>query len=469
MPIVRCLLTLLLACIVGGVIILWPHSPLWTQSLPNVHELVQFSQNGKSLIVAEGWCTNSAPTATPALVYFDLKTGKKTKRIPLTFPQGTFINKYWITPDAQTILAQVSTAKEGYNVSTGGTSLVAFDVASSKQLRGPLPTTNLHELQFSPDRRWFWYLGSGGDVSDLELSKTKVDAGLRNIIHIASAADFRHVLSILYDPSKQAFHHVGFFPDQPRIAVLYTQWPGKSLLELAMESPEELQQLQQVMEIWDLQTGKKTHSSLMPTTHRWYKIEKTICQNIYVRGTKVNPLKTFESLEELSRVSWLCEKELEASIEPMVSSTRPLTPTTPVPVMNYLPVSRHCMGFGDNWVCHSIVHDRTNVKLANVLRWIDAKTGTKLMDGIYPGHTICVKDRPSGKTRIEIVVKAGLNMRISDKGEYLVQADYVNHTLDLWNANPPSRWPYALATGLLICIIMMLLGRIRKVRRIGTA
>lgn len=114
------------------------------------------------------------------------------------------------------------------------------------------------------------------------------------------------------------------------------------------------------------------------------------------------------------------------------------------------------MGFGDEWVCHSIVHDRINLKYGTTLRLIDARIGTRLLDGIYPGHTICVKDRPSGKTRIEIVVKAGLNMRISDDGQYLAQADYIHKTLDLWNANPASRWPSAVIAGVLICILMML-------------
>jgi len=461
MRIGRIILTLLLAAIAGGVIILWPQSPLWTQTLPGIHELVQFSQDGKSLIVAEGWYTNAVPTATPALVYFDLKTGNVSKRIPLTFPPSTFINKYWLTPDAQTIFAQVSKAKEGYNVSTGGTSLVAFDVATSQQLRGPWSCSQAHDLEFSPDRRWFWYTMPETEVSDRELSLTKDYASLKHNIHVASTADFRDVLSIPFNPSTQAFHNVGSFADQPRVAVFYTKWSGKPLLELAKESPEKLQQLQQVMEIWDLQTGKKTHSSLMPDSHRWYEIEKAIGQNIYIRGSKVNPLKPWEVLGELSRVSWVSETELAATIEPMVSSSTPqLNPGSPV--MSYLPVSRHCLGFDDNWVCHSIVHDRDNVAIGGVLRWIDAKVGTRLMDNIYPGHTISVKDRSSGKTRIEIVVKAGLNMRISTDGQYLAQMDYIKHTLDLWNANPSSRWPYAVAVGVLICTVMMLWGRKRR-------
>lgn len=466
MRIGRIILTLLLATMAGGAIILWPQSPLWTYTFSAIPELVQFSQDGKSLIVAEGWHTNSVPTATPSLVFFDLKTGKVSQRLPLTFPPGTFIHKYWLTPDARTIFAQVSKAKEGYNVSTGGTSLVAYDVATSNQLCGPWPTTDMYDLKFSSDRRWFWYIAPETEVSDSQLNKEKDYASLKSKLHIASAADFRDVLSIPFNPMTQAFHNVGSFADQSRIAVLYTQWPGITLQKLVKDSPEKLQQLQQVLEIWDLQTGKMTNSSLMPATHRWYAIEKAIGQDIYVRGSKVNTLKKIESLEELARVSWVNERELKATIEPLVSSSKPqVIPGSPV--MSYLPVSRHCMGFGDDWVCHSIVHDRDNVAHVSALRLIDAKVGTRLMDNIYPGHTICVKERPSGKTRIEIVVKAGLNMRISDDGKYLAQLDYIHHTLDLWNANPRSRWPYAVAAGMLICIIMMLLGRKKKVRAVG--
>lgn len=461
----RFILSLLLATIAGGTVLLWPQSPLWMHTFSAIPELVQFSQDGKSLIVAEGWYTNSVPTAAPSLVFFDLKTGNVSQRLPLTFPPGTFIHKYWLTPDAQTIIAQVPQAKEGSNESIGGTSLVAYDVATSKQLREPLPSSHLHNLEFSPDRRWFWYIGPGSDVPPLEVKERKdyaSNAGLRNIIHIASAADFRNVLSIPYNPSTQAFHNVGFLADQNRIAVLYTVWPGKPLLEIFKESPEKLEQLQQMLEVWDLQTGKKTHSSLMPATHRWYAIEKAIDKNIYIRGSKVNTLKAAESLSEVAKVSWVSDKELITSLEPQVSSLRREASFT----ANFVPAtaSQHCMGFGDDWVCHSIIHDRDNVAIGSALRWIDAKAGTNLMDRAYPGHTICVKERPSGKTRIEIVVKAGLNMRISDDGQYLAQANYIHKTLELWNANPSSRWPYAVAAGVLICI-MMLFERKRKVNR----
>lgn len=464
MRIGRFILTLVLTAIACGTVMLWPHSPRWTQTVPGIHELVQFSQDSKSLIVAEGWCTNSVPTETASLAYFDLKSGKVTQRIPLTFPPGTFINKYWLTPDAQSIFAQVSTSREGYNVSTGGTSLVAYDVATGKQLCKPLPSTHMHFLEFSPDRRWFWYTMPETEVSDDELSKVKDYANRKNILRIASTADFRDVLSIAFNPSTQAFHCVGFLADHFRMAVLSTRWPGKSLLETAKNSPEKPQSLQQLLEVWDLQTGKKTHSSLMPDTHRWYAIEKAIGQDIFVRGNRKNPLKAWEDLGELSKVSWVSEHEVVTTVEPLVSSTIPSAANISPQLITHLSPRQRCMGFGDDWVCHAIVHDLSQSALSRFLQWMEAKVGMNLKQRRYPLQTICVIDRPSGKTRLEIPVKIGPHMLISDDGQHLAQTDYDNLTIELWDANPAWRWPYALAVGLLICIIMMLWGRKSKLR-----
>lgn len=458
----RIILALFLATIAGSIVVLWPQSPLWTQSIHPRHELAQYSQDGKSLIIADGWSTNSPPSDAPALVYFDLKTGQVTKRVPLTFTEKTFVNRFWLTPDAQTILAEVSTAvKENNGAYYGPRSLVAFDVATSKVLRGPWSCDRTQSLEFSRDRQWYCYSKSDGEISELELSITKDYSNLKSHLHIASASDFRDVLSIPFNPSEQAFHEVCFFDDEPKIAVLYTKWPGKPLMELAKESPERLQQLQQVLEIWDLKLGKMTISTQLPASHRWSRPVSAVNHTIYVKG-QVNEANVSENVTEVARVSLVEKGEVMISFEPLLSSSS-RSSTTRIAGFTTLVEYRHCISFGDDWVCHAILHDRDKIAgwFVDVISWIDAKCRTHLIDYVHPRLTVSVKDCRSGQKRLDISVADGPQLLISPDGRYLATPSYTTRTLELWNANP-TRWPYALSTSLLTLFLLLLEKRQRS-------
>jgi len=130
----------------------------------------------------------------------------------------------------------------------------------------------MHEAPFSVDRKWFVYTKSLGDRSAFSTDFKN----LKDVINIVSTDDFRVKHSIPYDPTTRTFHEFCFFEDETKLAILYTKWPGKTMMQLMKESPKKLEKLQQVLEVFDLTTGKMINTFNMPTTQRWNKVVKAL-------------------------------------------------------------------------------------------------------------------------------------------------------------------------------------------------
>ena len=266
-------LALLMGVVVGGYVLLRPQRPLWTEPIPACHELIGFAEDGASLIVSDGMQENHAVEAKPSLVYFDLQSGRELKRVLLTLPVKTFFNRFCLSPDGKTLMAMTSSANEAdSHACSGPTVLCSFDVATGRRLYHLPDFEVMHEAPFSVDRKWFVYTKSLGDRSAFSTDFKN----LKDVINIVSTDDFRVKHSIPYDPTTRTFHEFCFFEDETKLAILYTKWPGKTMMQLMKESPKKLEKLQQVLEVFDLTTGKMINTFNMPTTQRWNKVVKAL-------------------------------------------------------------------------------------------------------------------------------------------------------------------------------------------------
>lgn len=458
MPKLRMIFALLFATIAGGAVLLWPQRPLWTKPIPACHELVHYSLDGKSLVVAESFQENRRPEANASLVHYDLPTGRELKRIPLTFPDQTFISRFWLTPDCETIVCMVATAsKRDPRASNGNFSLVSIDVISGQRLNGPLSGEAIQDVHFSHDRKWFCFTKPDASLSDIEVSAMSDFSRLKSNIDVVSTADFRDVHSLSFNPSLRTFHEFCFFEDDSKMAILSTKWPGKTMLQLMNEAPEKLANLQQVLEVLDLQTGKVIQTCDMPLTHKWHKVVKADGQQFFVQGMNLKKTTASECYTDIVRLTF-DGKEPVGVIDPTLSSY------SRTDVATNQQDSRTEERFGDDWSVQLVSRDRRQMlsEVKGTVEWIDSNCGTKLMDWFLPMNTICVIDCQSGAKRLVVPYENAPQILVSNDGQYLAHATYEKPGLALWNANPNSCWPYAILTGTLTAFLVLALLRARR-------
>ncbi len=455
------LLALLLGVVVGGFVLLRPQRPLWIQPIPTCHELLQYSEDGKSLIVAEGMEENRALMPNASLVYYDLASGRETKRASLPFPEKTFINKVWLSSDAASIYAITSTAvtsqetgltEELSSRTYGGPGLpVSYDIATGRRLNGPLEYEDgRSEPHFSPHQKWFCYTKPIGERSAFSMDYKN----LKDTINVVSTEDFRVKHSIPYDPTTRTFHEFCFFEDETRLAILYTKWPGKPLLELMNESPEKLTTMQQVLEVFDLKTGKVIHTFNMPTTQRWNKVVKALKDQVYVEGA-----------DGILVVSFADEKNAVAAIDPILSSYNRIEAAPPALSQRNMEHGEFKM-FGDSWVAHLISRDSWMPgSWEKAVRWLDSQCGTTFSNWFKANYRIAITDRHTGLIRAEVPGNIVSQLLVSNDGHYLALATYEKPGLELWDANPGSRWPYAIAAGVApLLLVFVLVKSIKRFR-----
>jgi len=172
-----------------------------------------------------------------------------------------------------------------------------------------------------------------------------------------------------------------------------------------------------------------------------------------------------EGADSIVVVSFTDEKNAVAAIDPILSSYFRIEAAPAASSQRNMEHGELKL-FGDKWAAHLVSRDSwVPGSWEKTVIWLDSQCGTTFSNWFKPNYRIAVTDRKTGMIRAEIPANVVSQLIISNDGHYLALATYEKPGLELWDANPSSRWPNALAAGLSpLLLVFVLIRWIRKYR-----
>jgi hypothetical protein len=124
---------------------------------------------------------------------------------------------------------------------------------------------------------------------------------------------------------------------------------------------------------------------------------------------------------------------------------------------------------GDNWAAFFSIlppNRRPKSKFEEWRDWLAACLGSDMAPSKRMQLSARFVDRLSGAFRYELPRPVSHGVFISDDGRRMV-CPRGDDAIEVWDVNPPSRWPKALAAGVVITACILGFGRWRRRRELA--
>jgi hypothetical protein len=408
--------------LLGGAVWLWPVKALW-RSPPQAGFPRGFSPDGRIVV------TRLVPSQRhlspdlsvmrlvpaqrhlpPVVSRWDTETGKLLSKAYMQCEHPTRIKEVRPSPDGR--LALVG---EGFNSDPTREDFESgewflHDGMTGKRFAGPIPDVSFVPVEpFSPDGRFFWAM------RDPEAWPRP------SSIHSGATGELLFAL-----PDRDRLEGVAFAPDGETVAVLWLSKDEAAHLVRIIELPsgKERRKLQLPQRDWVMLgkwDGRQFEAVAFEASEvRWFTFD--LAQDV-VEGVE-DPLRK-ESMDKGEPNVWIAGESWVAYVTPVPPPEPPDNP---------------------GW-------------WERLTTWMGARPALAQS----PQLSVRLADRLTGETRYELLQPSGPCFITADGRRLACAAE--NEAVEVWDLDPPPRWPRALAAGAVIALAVLALGRWRGTRR----
>jgi hypothetical protein len=416
---------------------LWPVKPIW-RSGPGVGYLQGMSPDGRVLVTTVDTRLDRRP-ADPLVCRWDAETGQLISKVSMkcSDPANYIYNYVW--PSGDGLHALVGEGTPSLAPSSGrfgyynGGICYLHDGITGRRLFGPIPDViQAPDHPFSQDGQWF--IGQRGDPN----------VGLRSLggCDIYATKTGERIIAL---PDRDGLKATTclFAPDSATVAVCWSPNDKK-------DSGRPLR-----IEILELPSGKLLRQFDLPM-RQWVQMEKWDGQRLTAMDIVAG-----EPPDGRIRQGWVFD-----------TSNDPVGNGVADPMLQGVsgPKGRH-----SHWVeghecvaIYSRVPLREPSQLDSWREWVAANTGLDVASDRRDGVSIKILSRSDGEARYTLPRLVGFGISIPPDGRRLAcYSNTLNDGIDVWDIDPPPRWPWALAAGLSASAVFLAIGRWRRKRELA--
>lgn len=418
-----CILAAFLGLLIGGAVWLWPQGPIWV-SEAGAGRIVGFSSDRKVLLT----CSDSE-RVEQQVSRWEVETGRLLSRAAMEGAQPqAILDLCAVRPSPSSNVALVGEGVQDVALSeliTG--SWFLHDATTGRRVRGPLAGVKHVSSQdpFSQDGRWF--AAYRGDPTS--------GARAYHALGIYSAQTGDCVIDVSAEPGGLATCR--FAPDGRSAAVCLTPKDSKA------------DDRWLVVRLFELPSGRLLrHAEIRCSAPLWVHDWD---------GRHLGVIKT--SHEGRQRVVYDLSED-------------PLPTGRPDPVIrdqvNAVGSKVHFhWQVGHDWAAFFI--DVPNTRRPGITGWLDWLA--ERIDGQRKGRNseVRIVDRATGVTRFELPRPVARNLVFSADGKRLACPTGRADSFEVWDLDPPPRWPFALASGSVAAAMLLALGKWRRHRAVKNA
>jgi hypothetical protein len=425
-----------LAAVLAAVAVwVWPAGPLWTSG-PDAGRLEGFSPDGRTLVTSwePPWSGDGWPD--PEVRRWDARTGALLSRV--TFPCTDLQSMKPVRPS---LTGDTALVGEGRPLDPTRAGFEAgewylHDGATGRRTVGPIRGVSfVPPAPFSPDGRWFW---APVFRDDDPLGGFQAIEG----ISIFSAATGEMVIRAR-DRNGRRPGGLHFAPDGESAAVLWVPAgrPGDTARYL--------------VQIVDMPSGRDRRVVELPD-RPWVRIDRW-------DGRRLRAVFELASAPPNRYPRRACIFDLAQDPVGEGTEDSPLTEQHDGGALTY-------WLDGDAWLVYVTILRRTpgQALYGEGRDWLARRVGMRpLATGARV--TVRVADRDTGDVRYGIPHPLGHPVMVSPDGR-LIACRAHDHGVEVWDANPPPRWPKAIVAAMAAAAGVLALARWRsRRRRSGTA
>jgi hypothetical protein len=420
--------------LVAAVIWLWPVAPIW-RSGPGSGYLQGMSPDGRVLITTT-LDMQFGRNGEPQIFRWDTETGELISKVSMkcSDPASYMYNFVWPSGDGLLALVGEGTSSlatvSGSLGYKGGTCYV-HDGITGQRLTGPIQgVISAPRQPFSQDGKWF--IGGRGDP--------KVGFSSMGGADIYATNTGERVIALPDRDGSKATTCL-FAPDSATVAVCWSPIDKKD-----SGRPTRI-------EILELPSGKVLRQFDLPSRH-WLAMDRWDGQRLTARDEAAG-----EPPDGRVWQGWV----FDTSADPIGTGVAdPLLQggSGPKGLYSFWVEGRDCVGIG-----RIVVPNPEPSWLDSWRDWVAAQTGLDISSDRQRGVSVKILSRSDGETRYTLPRLVGLNISISPDGRRLACFSKWNADgIEVWDIDPPPRWPWALAAAVGVGGVFLAIGRWRRKR-----
>jgi hypothetical protein len=410
---------LMIAAVVGlvgaAVVWQWPVSPVWQRTGAIDGEVLRFGPDDRTLYTAEGLTGrgtgSGAVPRTPRLCKWDAATGELLNTVSISctavIPRGVTL----LSPDARVLLiCQPESA-----TNNGSWTWLLFDAETGQQRGAPLGDVRYPcTANFSCDGRWLW-LRHG--------SKSK---GLDGV-DIVATENAKRVVKVRGNEGEIPVNCC-FSPHGSVAAIEYLGGSTAKIRIVELPSGREIRQ-------FDLATRKGTRVA------EW---TEWVGDRLYATVEGPNGPKGY--LWECYSFDLSAESIGEGTLEPLLGGRR-----------DALKIQVY-WDRGPGWVAQLSSGQEPWEKW---IHWLGAKLGFKLNSRREQDYVLRFLNADTGRLRYEFPIPVDFPRAISRDGKRFARVGIFG-VVEVWDVDPPARWPWVLMAGIVGAGLTLVFGRWRS-------
>jgi hypothetical protein len=401
----------------AAVVWFWPIMPLWHRAVSADVEVLRFGPDGRILYTVDG-LIRSADPSTLHVCRWEAATGELLGAVSISHKAKAPRVEMRLSPDACTLLLGDSEALAAVPILRWVWFI--FD-AKTGQRRG-VPVGHVAHFNpdaFSQDGRWFWvYSWDGIDIVDTATGK--------RVVELRARAD--EILDCC------------FSPDGAAAAVHWRKVSGAA----ACDS----------VRIIELPGGREIRRFDLPT-RPWQRIDEWMGDRLYAE---------FEVPDRLPGHYLKQSYSFDLTADSIGKGR-------PEPLLSGQVIEHEGQTYwrnGPGWVAHESLSYREPKKWEEWFEWLALKTGMKFRAERGLVTRVRFLDSDTGRLRYELPRPVNFQCVISSDGKRVACAE-TDGVVQVWDANPPPRWPWAVAAGLVSAAPILIAGRWRSPNRLAPA
>jgi hypothetical protein len=396
----------------AAIVWFWPVMPIWRAVVGADAQVLGFSRDNDIVYTAQGFDAKSAKAVPPRLCRWRAATGELLGAVDIPFTEKPTWIRTELSPDAKSLLIGGDSG-----IVQLGQIYFIHDAVTGARRAGPITQVgHLNPGCFSADGRWFQVYQ--GNMSNPIMGLDIVDTATgERIVKLRDQNDVKpYDLCFASDGSAAAIHWCQKTKDSKRHYVQIIRLPGGEELR-RFDLPGEL----------------------------WQRVDKWVGNRLFAETNVPDgaPNKYF-------RRSYSFDMTRE-----------PIGDGTEEPLLNGYVNGTNGQTFWDDgpgWVAYLELASVVPTKWDEWYEWFGGKVGVnwKARSGLYV--TVRFVDSSSGRLRYAVPKPLAFECIISSDGKRVASVD-PNLGVEVWNADPSPRWPWAFTAAGFTVGLGLLVGR----------
>jgi hypothetical protein len=405
---------------------LWLTGPLWNRDFRVFCDPLQFSADSRQLLVADGLQVDGPDRPLPRLLWCDSDTGKIVSSVDLACPGPRMSMAVFISPTASTALIMIEKPAKDSDHDAPQERFAYFlhDAKTGSRLCGPVKPA-IGKPALSPDGQWAW-----GRCLDLPPSP---------VSQAFAVIEMRTGKPVLELREQNGVKPLGlcFAPDSRALAVIGRNATSTSFLQ-----------------VFALPGGELRRQTELPG-RGIQVIQKWVENRIYLQAIAL----IGQDSEDDPGPPLYCRKVY--SFDPQVDSIDGRRIESSVMMRFEHKGERNYTYDGPGWLAHVGIGRYDRTKREEVFDWLTEKIARKHKTRIGSYARVRFLDPDTGELRYEVPARLNTPYLISPDGKR-VASRYSDSTVEIWDANPPPRWPWCTGAAAVVAGTTLLYGRWRR-------